>query len=113
MPTTTEAQQKYLKQYKEAIADFAIELNPKEAQAYNNRRLAYLELGKKKKADADFSTWAKLIGERTKEIKEKSETVKSKIEEVEEKAENIAKQTEETQAFQKTLEGLKDTNQQR
>ena len=47
--------------------------------------------------------------ERTKEIKETSETVKSKIEAVEEKTENIAKQTEETQAFQKTLEALKET----
>ena len=47
--------------------------------------------------------------ERTKEIKETSETVKSKIEAVEEKTENIGKQTEETQAFQKTLEVLKDT----
>ena len=36
-PTTTEAIAKHeLKQYKEAIADFdkAIELNPKDAQAY-------------------------------------------------------------------------------
>ena len=62
---------------------------------------------KKEKADADSRTWAKLIGESTKEIKETSETVKSKIEAVEEKTENIAKQTEETQAFQKTLEDFK------
>ena len=100
-----------LKQHKEAIADFDkdIELNPEYAQAYYNRGLAYRELGQKEKADTDSRTWAKLIGERTKEIKEKSETVKSKIEAVEEKTENIAKQTEETQAFQKTLEDLKDT----
>ena len=38
--------------------------------------------------------------ERTKEIKETSEAVKSKIE-------DIGKQTEETQAFQKTLEDFK------
>ena len=100
-----------LKQHKEAIADYdkAIELKPEDAQAYYNRGLAYRELGKKEEADADSRTWAKLIGERTKEIKETSETVKSKIEAVEEKTENIAKQTEETQAFQKTLEDLKKT----
>ena len=40
--------------------------------------------------------------ERTKEIKETSETVKSKVE-------DIGRQTEETQAFKKTLEALKDT----
>ena len=100
-----------LKQYKEAIADYdkAIELKPEDAQAYYNRGFAYREVGKKEEADADFSTWAKLIGERTKEIKETSETVKSKIEAVEEKTEDIGKQTEETQAFQKTLEALKET----
>ena len=98
-----------LKQYKEAIADYdkAIELKPEDAQAYYNRGFAYRELGKKEKADADSRTWAKLIGERTKEIKETSEIVKSKIEEVEEKTEDIGKQTEETQAFQKTLEDFK------
>ena len=41
MPTTTEAPQKNeLKQHKEAIADFdkAIELDPKDADAYYNNR---------------------------------------------------------------------------
>ena len=100
-----------LKQHKEAIADFdtVIKLKPEDAQAYYNRGLAYREVGKKEEADADFRTWTELIGESTKEIKETSETVKSKIEAVEEKTENIAKQTEETQAFQKTLEALKET----
>ena len=71
-----------LKQYKEAIADYteAIKLNPEYAQAYNNRGFAYRELGKKEEADADSRTWAKLIGESTKEIKETSETVeKNKV----------------------------------
>ena len=43
MPTTTEAPQKMsLKQHKEAIADYdkAIELNPKDADAYYNRGVA-------------------------------------------------------------------------
>ena len=110
MPTTRGVAKYELKQYKEATDyDKAIELNPKDADAYNNRGFAYRELGQKEEADADSRTWAKLIGERTKEIKETSETVKSKIEAVEEKTENIAKQTEETQAFQKTLEALKET----
>ena len=94
-----------IKQHKDGIQeDFnqAIELDPKYVKAYNNRGFAYRELGKKEEADADFSTWAELIGESTKEIKETSETVKSKIE-------AIGKQTEETQAFQKTLEALKET----
>ena len=73
-----------LKQHKEAIADFdkAIELKPEDAQAYYNRGLAYRELGKKKEADADSRTWAKLIGESTKETKETSEKVNSKVEAV-------------------------------
>ena len=92
----------HLKQYKEAIADYdkAIELKPEDATGYYNRGLAYRELGQKEKADTDSRTWAKLIGESTKEIKETSEAVKSKIE-------DIGKQTEETQAFQKTLEDFK------
>ena len=45
-----------LKDYQGAIADYtkAIELNPDYAQAYNKRGFAYLMLGPKSKAQADF-----------------------------------------------------------
>ena len=41
-PTTTEATQKLISKHKEAIADYdkAIELDPKDAQAYYNGGLA-------------------------------------------------------------------------
>ena len=44
------------KDYQGAIADYtkAIELNPDYAQAYNKRGFAYLMLGSKSKARADF-----------------------------------------------------------
>ena len=45
-----------LKDYRGAIADYtkAIELKPDYAQAYNKRGFAYLMLGPKSKAQADF-----------------------------------------------------------
>ena len=45
-----------LKQHKEAIADYdkAIELNPKDAQAYNNRGVAKKMLKQYKEAIADY-----------------------------------------------------------
>ena len=57
-PTTTEATQKNLKlkQYKEAIADFdkAIELNPEDSAAYNNRGNAKDEFKQHKEAIVDY-----------------------------------------------------------
>ena len=60
IPTTAEALAKFeLKQYKEAIADFdkAIELNPKNADIYNNRGnifWVYIISSNTKKLFADF-----------------------------------------------------------
>ena len=56
-PTTTEGNVKYdLKQHQEAIADYdtAIELNPKDAQTYNNRGVAKKMLKQYKEAIVDY-----------------------------------------------------------
>ena len=61
-PTTTEASKTSLKQYKEAIADYdkAIELNPKDAKAYNNRGVAKRQLKQYKEAITDYDKAIKL-----------------------------------------------------
>ncbi len=53
-----------LKQYDMAITDCtkAIEIDPKSALACNNRGFAYLKVGKKKEAEADFAK-AKMLNE--------------------------------------------------
>ena len=53
-----------LKQNDKTIADYtrAIELDPKSAEAYINRGNAYLNMGKKKEAEADFAK-AKMLNE--------------------------------------------------
>ena len=48
----------------QAIADFthAIQLNPQDFLAYQNRGLVYQTLGKQKEAEADFQKYKELTG---------------------------------------------------
>ena len=55
---------KVLKDYPAALADYAkaIELDPQDANAYNNRGLTYLKLGKPTEASTDFAKYKELTG---------------------------------------------------